>query len=689
LPRALGARAKPGCARVRLAGRLSSFHWMALCSILLNSIVSVTGQPTITVQPNNQSVSLGAKVLLEVSATTTFPPIRFQWRHGDTELPAATNSFLLLTNIQGQDAGDYWVTLTDDSGSIRSRSASLDVDPTFAKVTSGSIVTNLATSLGCVWTDYDDDGFPDLYVTCGVPGYLTLTKRNLLYHNNRDGTFSQITTGPLVGTFANWRGCAWADYDNDGALDLFLTRVDLDGVVLQTMLFRNNGNGTFVQMSTRVWGNVGFVPGGDDGCLLADYDNDGFLDLFLARSGADYLFHNTGGGTFEPAPSTILSMFSDSQDSHCAAWGDYDDDGWPDLFVAVNNDPPRSQENLLLHNLQGNGFERHLGDATATETGFAPSSAWVDYDNDGWPDLFVCNGLNYAMTNALYHNKGNGQFSRITAEEAGSIVNDAAFFMIPAWGDYDNDGFLDVFITTADPAGGRNFLYHNNGNGTFTRILTGSPSNETGQSYGCAWGDYDNDGFLDLFASRGGGVAVAVQNLLYRNQGNSNGWLKVKLVGTASNRSAVGAKVRIRATIRNRTFWQMREVSTGDGFDSSPLTVHFGLGDATNVDIVRIEWPSGIIQTLTNAAPRQLLNITEHQQSFSSAIMLTDFTRAADGNVKMVASGSPGLRYVFQGSTNLVTWTKLGVRNNLSGSVEFVDTHLGKSGQSFYRVWVP
>jgi hypothetical protein len=152
-----------------------------------------------------------------------------------------------------------------------------------------------------------------------------------------------------------------------------------------------------------------------------------------------------------------------------------------------------------------------------------------------------------------------------------------------------------------------NSLYHNNGDGTFTAVSLGSLTSDVGTCWSCGWADYDNDGFLDLFVANGGG-----QNLLYRNNGNSNGWVKVRCVGSVSNRSAIGAKVRVKAFYRGASRWQLREIFGGDGCGNiQPLLAHFGLGDATNIDTIRIEWPSGIAQELYNLAPRQSLTITE------------------------------------------------------------------------------
>jgi hypothetical protein len=255
-----------------------------------------------------------------------------------------------------------------------------------------------------------------------------------------------------------------------------------------------------------------------------------------------------------------------------------------------------------------------------------------------------------------------------------------------AWGDYDNDGFLDLFVaggTGTNP--GTNFLYHNNGNGTFKRILTGSPVND-GDSWSCAWGDYDNDGFLDLVLT---GQPTTV--LLYRNNGNSNAWIKIKLVGMASNRSAIGAKVRLQATIRGKSMWQMREINTGGGFSCGPLEAHFGLGDATNIDQVRIEWPSGTVQTLTNVAPRQFLTVVEHQETQPRPVppTLRGASFSTNGTVNLSATGDAGLLYVFEASTNLVNWTKVGVRSNATGVVTFTAPKTSRLGERFYRVSIP
>jgi hypothetical protein len=203
-----------------------------------------------------------------------------------------------------------------------------------------------------------------------------------------------------------------------------------------------------------------------------------------------------------------------------------------------------------------------------------------------------------------------------------------------------------------------------------------------------SWVDYDNDGYLDLFITVIADSGLT-SNLLYHNTGTTNAWLELKLVGMASNRSAIGAKVRVHATIGGKSFWQLREISNGGGRWVQPLVAHFGLGDATNVDNVRIEWPSGIVQTLTNVAPRQILTVVEHQAGVSNPPAFTSVSQATNSWVNLSAAGSTGLLYLFEASTNLVSWSWLGVRSNATGNVQFTDLHATNYASRFYRVSIP
>jgi hypothetical protein len=305
----------------------------------------------------------------------------------------------------------------------------------------------------------------------------------------------------------------------------------------------------------------------------------------------------------------------------------------------------------------------------------------VDYDNDGYLDLFVTNGGYISGgTNFVYHNNGNGTLTKMTSNTVGSIASDTGAFSNCAWGDYDNDGFIDLFVSTynccVNPS--PNFLYHNNGDGTFTRVLSGSVVNDNGFANGSAWGDYDNDGFLDLFVARGANVIQP--NLLYRNNGNSNRWLKIRLVGTVSNRSAIGAKVRAQATIRGQTFWQMREIKAGG--KGNPLESHFGLGDATNVTTVRIEWPSGTVQEFHNVAAKQFLTIIEPPR-------LSALRGSTNDPFRMRLPCWPGFDFVLETSSNLTDWTPWTTITTTNRLTLINDPAGAHQSQRFYRAVRP
>ncbi|MGH7971153.1 MAG: FG-GAP repeat domain-containing protein, partial [Limisphaerales bacterium] len=210
---------------------------LLLASAMFLVATSSYAQPVITGQPTNQS-SLGAIVSFRVSGTTTNPPLHYQWRFATTNLPAATNASLILTNIQVAQTGAYDALVSDGIGSNASHPAYLEVDPTFTKITAGAIVNDGGASIACAWGDYDNDGFLDLFVTNSGE------EKNFLYRNNRNGTFTKITTGRIVNDAQDWRGCAWADYNNDGNLDLVVVNTD----TVEAVLYRNNGDGTFTRM---------------------------------------------------------------------------------------------------------------------------------------------------------------------------------------------------------------------------------------------------------------------------------------------------------------------------------------------------------------------------------------------------------------------------------------------------------
>jgi hypothetical protein len=471
--------------------------------------------------------------------------------------------------------------------------ASVVFAQTFTRITAGVIVNEVGSSYGCAWGDYDNDGDLDLFVAVGFGG-------NFLYQNNGDGSFTKVTSGPIIDDRGSSYAGSWGDYDNDGDLDLFVAN---DG---NNFLYRNDlsqGAGFTKMTSGPIVNDGGRSPGASWG----DYDNDGHLDLFVANEfGNNFLYHNNGDGSFTKVTSGPI--VTDSARSYAGIWGDYDNDGDLDLFVANDGN------NFLYRNNGKGDFTKIMTGAMVTDGGNSRSASWGDYDNDGDLDLFVANSGDFPLNNDfLYENNGDGTFAKITA---GPIVNDGARSNGSSWADYDNDGDLDLFVANEGP----NFLYRNDGNRTFTKITTGAIVTDSGLSGGAGWGDYNNDGHLDLFVTNSG-----IRNLLYQNDGNNNRWINLSLAGVISNASAIGARVSVKATINGAPIWQTRELSGQTGaYGQNSLNAEFGLGNAATIDSIKVAWPSGIVQHLTNVASKQFLTITEPQFARVTSVVAND-----------------------------------------------------------------
>ncbi len=443
--------------------------------------------------------------------------------------------------------------------------------PAFADVSDEAGIVGTGQSHGGAWGDYDCDGRIDLYVT-------SFGATDILFHNNGDGTFTDVTAAAGLGSLGHGRTAVWGDYDNDGYLDLYVSR---DGV--PSTLWHNNGDGTF----TDVTALAGLGESGMS-AVWGDYDRDGLLDLLVAHwCGRPFLYHNNGDGTFtERAAQAGLVR------SGCgvgAVSGDYDDDGDLDIYLSF-----LWADNALYRNNGDGTFTDATYQAGVPGNSAGQGVAWGDYDNDGDLDLYVVTDNGYP--NLLYRNNGNGTFTEVGATAG---VADTGTGRGAAWADYDNDGWLDLAVLNVD----RPLLYHNEGNGTFTPAAGREGLNPGWGGNGLAWADYDRDGDLDLFLSSHSGA-----NALYNNRWGGGNWLQVETIGIVSNRDGIGARVWVDAA----DTVQMREVSGGSGYHSQDsLPVEFGLGAYGGTVTLTVHWPSGIRQTLADIAVNQAIVVVE------------------------------------------------------------------------------
>jgi hypothetical protein len=498
---------------------------------------------------------------------------------------------------------------------------------------------------GCAFIDYDNDGYPDILLINGDdwPGHShagpTTPK---LYHNNHDGTFTDVTrkAGLAVPMFG--LGVAVGDYDNDGFDDLFITALG------QSHLLHNNGNGTFtdVTKSAGMFGPNEFSTS----AAWVDYDRDGKLDLVVANyvqwseqtdlyctlDGAHKsyctpesykgtslrLWHNRGGGKFEDATQKA-GLGDPTSKSLGIAILDYNADGWPDILVANDTQPNK----LYLNKKDGTFEERGVTSGIAfSEDGVARAGMGVDaadYDRSGHPSVIISNFANQMVS--LYHNEGNGLF----VDEAPQSEVGRATLVTLGFGcfffDYDNDGWPDIFVADghiedqiervqkrvsyAEPA----HLFRNLGGGKFREVTaqTGAAFAAPRVARGAAYADIDNDGFLDILVTTNAGPAF-----LFHNEGGTNHSLRLKLVGTKSNRDGIGTVVHITSGAGNKNNenkdkqWKM--LRSGSSYLSqSELVLTFGLGAQTKAESVEIQWPSGQVDKLSNVNAGQTVTVEE------------------------------------------------------------------------------
>lgn len=471
---------------------------------------------------------------------------------------------------------------------------------------------------GAIMDDFDNDGLLDLVVTSYDP-----TEPMGFYRNRGDGTFEERAakaglTGQLGGLH-----CMQCDYNNDGWMDIFVCRGAWLSHPVRPSLLRNNGDGTFTDVTEQ----AGLAEPLNTQCATwADYDHDGYLDLFVCNEKqAGRLYHNKGDGTFEEVASRA-GVAGSGKFCKGADWIDFDNDGYPDLIVTDLGGDPQ-----LFHNNRDGTFR----DVTSSLGIDGPSqgfSCWAwDFDNDGWLDIFVVcyesnlddviKGMLGQQTgrgnSKLYRNLGGNRFQDVT-REAGLEGSFAC--MGSNFGDFDNDGYLDFYLGTGAPSYSflvPNRMFKNVAGKRFAEITASAGTGHLQKGHGVACGDWDRDGNVDVFMEMGGAVnGDKYHNVLFQNPGQGNHWLTVKLVGKKTNRAAIGARIKA-VTADKEPLTVCRHVSSGSSFGGNPLQQHLGLAGAKRVDRLEIHWPtSGTTQVFRDVAVDQAIEITEFAEDY-------------------------------------------------------------------------
>jgi enediyne biosynthesis protein E4 len=456
----------------------------------------------------------------------------------------------------------------------------------FTKITEGPMVNDGAQSAGCAWGDFDNDGDDDLFVTNGIMS----GAKNLLFINNGPGsnyTFTQVTEGNIVNDAAPSRAASFGDYNNDGNLDLFVANQMGNNY---NYLYQNNGDRTFTKITE---GSVVSDWDESEAAGWFDYDRDGFLDLFVGNPVApNALYHGNGDGNFTRIQDGPLAT---DNGTGSFDWCDFDEDGDFDILVGYWG----SNLGALFINDGSENFSKiEAGMVLNDPEAGLRAGDWVDYDNDGdWDIVNIDEGI--------YINEGSDSNYHFTLEDNSVIEAGNNKWSISSWSDLDNDGDIDLFVTNTI---GYNFLYSNNGDGSFTKITEGDITKEFAASVGSAWADYDKDGDMDVYVCN-----REENNSLYNNAcSNGNGWVKINLHGRTSNRAAIGSTIKVKANTGVAPIWQMRAIEGQTStMGQNSLTAHFGLGTASVIDSLVVLWPSGEVTTGTNLEANKLYNITE------------------------------------------------------------------------------
>jgi hypothetical protein len=505
------------------------------------------------------------------------------------------------------------------------------------------------TGCGVAFYDYDNDGWLDIFLVNGtrLEGFPAGSEpTSHLFRNNRDGTFTDVTTKAGL-VHSGWgQGVCVGDYDNDGWDDLYVTYFG------KNVLYHNNGDGTFTDVSQKA-GVAGKGTRWSTGCAFVDYDRDGRLDLFVANyidldlatapvpesgpclyksvmvacgppgmeNGKNILYHNNGDGTFTDVSEAAGILGANGTYGLGVLTADLDNDGWPDIYVANDSTASALYQNKKNGKFQDIAIEAGcaLSPDGKPQAGMGISAA--DYDLDGNLDLIKTNFA--GDTPSLYHNQGGANF-----EDATFTAGLGAHTQYLGWGcgffDMDNDGWPDILICnghvypeveqlkTEAGYAQRKLLYHNLHNGHFADVsLQAGPGiSEPSPSRGAAFGDFDNDGDIDVVIN----TVNDYPQLLRCDSKLDHNWIKIRTIGTKSNRSGIGARLMCvtRPPGETKPHQQIDEVRSGGGyFSQSDLRVHFGLGKADKVDLLEVKWPSGQVDTLKDIKANQVIFVKE------------------------------------------------------------------------------
>jgi hypothetical protein len=480
-------------------------------------------------------------------------------------------------------------------------------------------VRRLNEAGGAIMDDFDNDGFLDLVLTSSDPA-----QSMAFYRNKGDGTFEDRTETAGLSKQYGGLNCVQTDYNNDGFLDIFIPRGAWYQYPMRPTLLRNDGNGTFTDVTQQ----AGLMDPVNSNCATwADFDNDGFLDLYICNeTGPNRLYRNRGDGTFEEVAGRA-GVRGKGKWCKGATWIDYDNDGYPDLFLSYMDSMPQ-----LFHNNRDGTFTDTTAamGITGPKDGF---SCWAfDYDNDGWLDIFatcyqrdlehlVGDMLDIAVQphmegTRLYRNLGGKKFQDVSKETG---VNKVFSTMGSNFADFDNDGYLDFYLATGEPSFGTlvpNRMFKNIAGQRFADITATSGTGHLQKGHGVACGDWDRDGNVDLFVETGGAVpGDRYHSVLFQNPGQGNHWLTVKLVGQKSNRAAIGARIKVVTDGGKLTVH--RHISHGSSFGANPLQQTIGLGQAARVGTLEIYWPtSQTTQVFHDVVVNQAIEVTEFAKDY-------------------------------------------------------------------------